>query len=134
MQDSNKGKGTGLLVLRTLNELLRNLSKSTETEFCARILVFMNDIFPLSERSGVNLRGEYGPTWEGPPELDEGKRLVLEEAAKEEQRKEGSKDESGDVKMDEEPEQELSPEQKKACVLQPAQFYARHSPTRYSIV
>lgn len=107
-QDPKRAKGTGLLVLRTLNELLRNLSKSTETEFCARILVFMNDIFPLSERSAVNLRGEYGPMWEGPPDLEEGKTLILEE----ERRKEGIKDESGDIKMDE-PEAEPTLEQKK---------------------
>lgn len=25
----------------------------------------MSGVFPLGERSGVNLRGEYGPTWEG---------------------------------------------------------------------
>jgi hypothetical protein len=60
----------------------------------------MNDIFPYSERSGVNLRGEYGPSWEGPPELQEGKDLVISEAKKEDIRKNGSKDESGDVRMD----------------------------------
>jgi hypothetical protein len=116
MQDPNKGKGPGLLVLRTLNELLRSLSKSTETEFCARILVFMNDIFPMSERSGVNLRGEYGPPWEGPPDPREGKAIILAEAAKEEARKAGVKDEGGDVKMGEGDVLELTPEQKKNCM------------------
>ena len=33
--------------------------------FCGRILTFLSGVFPLGERSGVNLRGEYGPTWEG---------------------------------------------------------------------
>jgi THO complex subunit 1 len=28
-------------------------------------LTFLSGVFPLGERSGVNLRGEYGPTWEG---------------------------------------------------------------------
>lgn len=35
------------------------------TIFCGRILTFLSAVFPLGERSGVNLRGEYGPTWEG---------------------------------------------------------------------
>lgn len=36
------------------------------TKFCGRILTFLSRVFPLGERSGVNLRGEYGPIWEGP--------------------------------------------------------------------
>ena len=35
------------------------------TIFCGRILTFLSSVFPLGERSGVNLRGEYGPAWEG---------------------------------------------------------------------
>ena len=35
------------------------------TIFCGRILTFLSAVFPLGERSGVNLRGEYGPAWEG---------------------------------------------------------------------
>jgi len=26
----------------------------------------LSQVFPLGERSGVNLRGEYGPPWDGP--------------------------------------------------------------------
>jgi len=61
-------KGKALILLRTLNELLRRLSKMGEknTEFCGRILIFLSRVFPLGERSGVNLRGEYGPPWDGP--------------------------------------------------------------------
>ena len=61
-------KGKALILLRTLNELLRRLSKMGEknTEFCGRILIFLSQVFPLGERSGVNLRGEYGPLWDGP--------------------------------------------------------------------
>lgn len=61
-------KGKALTMLRTLNELLRRLSKmgSQHTEFCGRILMFLSQVFPLGERSGVNLRGEYGPAWDGP--------------------------------------------------------------------
>ncbi|KDQ51135.1 hypothetical protein JAAARDRAFT_41403 [Jaapia argillacea MUCL 33604] len=61
-------KGKALILLRTLNDLLRRLSKmgTTSTKFCGRILTFLSAVFPLGERSGVNLRGEYGPVWEGP--------------------------------------------------------------------
>ncbi|KZT22699.1 hypothetical protein NEOLEDRAFT_1119319 [Neolentinus lepideus HHB14362 ss-1] len=60
-------KGKALILLRTLNDLLRRLSKmGSSTIFCGRILTFLSGVFPLGERSGVNLRGEYGPTWDGP--------------------------------------------------------------------
>ena len=63
-------KGKALVLLRTLNDLLRRLSKmGSTTIFCGRILTFLSDVFPLGERSGVNLRGEYGPTWEGDVDL-----------------------------------------------------------------
>ncbi|KAF3901915.1 hypothetical protein ABW21_db0205666 [Orbilia brochopaga] len=55
--DGNKGKG--IILLRLCNELLRRLSKSEDTVFCGRIFVFLTKSFPLSERSGVNLRGEF---------------------------------------------------------------------------
>lgn len=59
-------KGKALVLLRTLNDLLRRLSKTGKTTmFCGRILTFLSGVFPLGERSGVNLRGEYGPQWEG---------------------------------------------------------------------
>jgi len=59
-------KGKALILLRTLNDLLRRLSKmGSSTMFCGQILTFLSGVFPLGERSGVNLRGEYGPTWEG---------------------------------------------------------------------
>lgn len=60
-------KGKALVLLRTLNDLLRRLSKIRNTTmFCGRILTFMSQVFPLGERSGVNLRGEYGPVWDDP--------------------------------------------------------------------
>ncbi|KAI9067221.1 UDP-glucose 4-epimerase [Trametes sanguinea] len=60
-------KGKALVLLRTLNDLLRRLSKmGSTTMFCGRILTFLSRVFPLGERSGVNLRGEYGPMWDGP--------------------------------------------------------------------
>jgi hypothetical protein len=58
-------KGKALVLLRTLNDLLRRMSKmGSNTIFRGRILTFLSGVFPLSERSGVNLRGEYGPTWD----------------------------------------------------------------------
>jgi THO complex subunit 1 len=72
----NKGK---LVVLKTCNSLLRKLSKSCDTEvifvystsndqlsteifgffqFCGRILMFLADVFPLSEPSALNLAGK----------------------------------------------------------------------------
>ncbi|KAI9455734.1 THO complex subunit 1 transcription elongation factor-domain-containing protein [Boletus coccyginus] len=63
-------KGKALILLRTLNDLLRRLSKTgSTTMFCGRILTFLSGVFPLGERSGVNLRGEYGPVWEGTVEV-----------------------------------------------------------------
>ncbi|KAI8375418.1 THO complex subunit 1 transcription elongation factor-domain-containing protein [Choanephora cucurbitarum] len=55
--EPNKGKG--LVLLRLCNELLRRLSKETTTVFCGRILMFLANSFPLDERSGVNLRGDF---------------------------------------------------------------------------
>ncbi|KAG6901723.1 hypothetical protein C0995_008691 [Termitomyces sp. Mi166 len=64
--DLKPQKGKALILLRSLNDLLRRLSKTgATTVFCGRILTFLSGVFPLGERSGVNLRGEYGPVWEG---------------------------------------------------------------------
>ncbi|KAH7101445.1 THO complex subunit 1 transcription elongation factor-domain-containing protein [Auriculariales sp. MPI-PUGE-AT-0066] len=58
-------KAKSLTLLRTLNDLLRRVSKTgSTTTFCGRILLFLSSVFELGERSGVNLRGEYGPEWE----------------------------------------------------------------------
>lgn len=51
--------GAGLTLLRLCNELLRRLSKGRDNIFCGRILVFLSQVFPLSERSAVNRSGEY---------------------------------------------------------------------------
>lgn len=78
-------KGKALVLLRTLNDLLRRLSKmGGTTMFCGRILTFLSRVFPLGERSGVNLRGEYGPIWEGPGVKEEDGRLQLGQSASEE--------------------------------------------------
>ena len=46
-----------LLILRTCNMLLRRLSKSFNAVLCGRVLIFLAKLFPLAERSGVNLHG-----------------------------------------------------------------------------
>ncbi|KAJ7070684.1 THO complex subunit 1 transcription elongation factor-domain-containing protein, partial [Mycena amicta] len=89
-------KGKALVLLRTLNDLLRRLSKTgTTTIFCGRILTLLSAIFPLGERSGVNLRGEYGPTWDGvwisPATMEQD--VVMEDVKKEETEEEMQVDE-----------------------------------------
>ncbi|XP_075526038.1 THO complex 1-like protein Hpr1 isoform X2 [Dermacentor variabilis] len=46
-------------LLRTCNDLLRRLSRSQNTVFCGKILVFLAKLFPLSERSGLNIASEF---------------------------------------------------------------------------
>ncbi|XP_035207983.1 THO complex subunit 1-like isoform X2 [Stegodyphus dumicola] len=46
-------------LLRSCNDLLRRLSRSQNTVFCGRILLFLAHIFPLSERSGLNIISEF---------------------------------------------------------------------------
>ncbi|KAG0310121.1 hypothetical protein BGZ99_000645 [Dissophora globulifera] len=53
------GKGKGLTLLRMCNELLRRLSKAKNTVFCGRILMLLSSVFPITERSGVNLKGDF---------------------------------------------------------------------------
>ena len=54
-------RGKGPVLLRMLNELLRRLPKSKPEHvvFSGRILMFLSSVFPLGEKSGVNLRGMF---------------------------------------------------------------------------
>jgi THO complex subunit 1 len=53
------GSKTPLLVLlRMCVELMRRMSKSEHTAFCGRVLLFLAQVYPLSDPSGVNLKGE----------------------------------------------------------------------------
>lgn len=54
-------RGKGPVLLRISNELLRRLprSKQEHVVFSGRILMFLSSSFPLSEKSGVNLRGNF---------------------------------------------------------------------------
>ena len=62
-----------LALLRGLNDLLKRVSKSTKSGLSARVQFFISGLFPLSERSAVNLRGFYGDPWSVPPSYAEGK-------------------------------------------------------------
>ncbi|KAG5519201.1 hypothetical protein PMAC_002289 [Pneumocystis sp. 'macacae'] len=55
----NGTKGKGLVLLRLCNELLRRLSKTKDSLFCGNVLMFLSNVFPLRERSGLNLRGDF---------------------------------------------------------------------------
>lgn len=46
-------------LLRMCNDLLRRLSKSQNTVFCGQILIVLAKLFPLSERSGLNIVSEF---------------------------------------------------------------------------
>jgi hypothetical protein len=106
-------KGKALILLRTLNDLLRRLSKvGSTTIFCGRILTFLSGVFPLGERSGVNLRGEYGPTWEGvkapvPTATESEEQDVVMVDAKEEKEAEEK------MQVDEEPKKTAPPPEDK---------------------
>ncbi|KAL9058346.1 MAG: hypothetical protein Q9162_001801 [Coniocarpon cinnabarinum] len=46
-------------ILRTCNELLRRLSRAEDAVFCGDVFVFLFQMFPLGDKSAVNLRGEF---------------------------------------------------------------------------
>jgi THO complex subunit 1 len=55
---TEKGRGRNLL-LKVCTDLLKRLSKTNNAEFCGRILIFLAYVFPLSDRSGLNVKSEY---------------------------------------------------------------------------
>ncbi|XP_067943568.1 THO complex subunit 1-like isoform X2 [Watersipora subatra] len=52
----SKGKNH---LLRMCNDILKKLSKSQNTIFCGRIQLFLARLFPLTEKSGLNLLSEF---------------------------------------------------------------------------
>ncbi|KAJ2801690.1 hypothetical protein H4S07_004865 [Coemansia furcata] len=50
--------GKGIIMLKMCNNLLRRIPYSTMSEFAGRVQLFVANSFTLSERSGVNLRGD----------------------------------------------------------------------------
>jgi len=72
-------------LLRICNDLLRRLSRTQNTVFCGRILLFLAKFFPFSERSGLNVISEFN--------LDNTTNFNKEEDEKEE------KDDKSDLKI-----------------------------------
>ena len=62
LADPKSGMRAKLTFLRMCTDLARRLSKSKNTNFCGRILMYMAYVLPLSERSGVNLKGVFATT------------------------------------------------------------------------
>ncbi|KAF8344075.1 THO complex subunit 1 transcription elongation factor-domain-containing protein, partial [Cantharellus anzutake] len=61
-------KGKALVLLRALNALARRVSKTgTSAQFNGRILNYLSGVFPIGERSALNLQGDYGPKWDWEP-------------------------------------------------------------------
>ena len=54
-------RGRGPILLRLLNDLLRRLprSQSHSVILSGRILMLLSWVYPLNEKSGVNLRGNF---------------------------------------------------------------------------
>lgn len=48
-----------ILLLRMCNDLLRRLSSAQNTVFCGRIQLFLSQLFPLSEKSALNLMSHF---------------------------------------------------------------------------
>jgi THO complex subunit 1 len=53
------GKGKALILLRLCNNALRRLSRTENAALCGRIFILLSSVYPLSDRSGVNLKGDY---------------------------------------------------------------------------
>eukprot|EP01113_Clastostelium_recurvatum_P034568 TRINITY_DN4705_c0_g1_i4.p1 TRINITY_DN4705_c0_g1~~TRINITY_DN4705_c0_g1_i4.p1 ORF type:complete len:620 (+),score=180.70 TRINITY_DN4705_c0_g1_i4:206-1861(+) len=46
-------------LLKVCTDQLKRLSKTCNASFCGRILMFLATAFPLSDRSGINVKGDY---------------------------------------------------------------------------
>ncbi|KAI8468971.1 MAG: THO complex subunit 1 transcription elongation factor-domain-containing protein [Monoraphidium minutum] len=55
-------------VLRLCNRLLGRLSRASEPQLCASVLVFLAKVLPLNERSGLNVTGVLSPALISAPE------------------------------------------------------------------
>jgi len=45
----------GKVLLRMCNELIRRLSRTEDTVYCGRIMMFLANVYPISDRSGQNM-------------------------------------------------------------------------------
>ena len=48
-----------IFLLYAFADLLRRLSRTQQTVFCGRILLFLARFFPITERSGLNVVSEF---------------------------------------------------------------------------
>lgn len=80
-------KGKFLTLLRLCNDLLRRVSRTQNTVYSGRILMYLSTAYPLSERSGVNLRGDFNKDnvthYEGEGIEDDEADMMTEEGASE---------------------------------------------------
>ncbi|KAJ6235422.1 hpr1 [Anaeramoeba flamelloides] len=53
-----------LIILRTCNQLLERISKTEDHVFYSQIRMFLTNLFPLSEKSGVNLASSFNNYWD----------------------------------------------------------------------
>ena len=79
-------------LLRICNDLLRRLSRTQNTVFCGRILLFLAKFFPFSERSGLNVISEFN--------LDNTTNFNQEEEEKENGNSEETKEKSAKSESD----------------------------------
>jgi THO complex subunit 1 len=84
-------------LLRICNDLLRRLSRTQNTVFCGRILLFLAKFFPFSERSGLNVISEFN--------LDNYTAYTKELPKPEEKAKEESNGEPEDKASEDKPEE-----------------------------
>ncbi|KAJ2726064.1 hypothetical protein GGI07_000847 [Coemansia sp. Benny D115] len=70
--------GKGVVMLRLCNALLRRIPEATMSGFAGRVQLFVANGFALSERSGVNLRGDTDTTHVAQP-VEEGDSMGDEE-------------------------------------------------------
>ena len=91
-------------LLRICNDLLRRLSRTQNTVFCGRILLFLAKFFPFSERSGLNVISEFN--------LDNVTNFNKEDTEAKEEEKEEKMEE--DKAPEEKEESEKKPEKKES--------------------
>ncbi|PKI83790.1 hypothetical protein MVES1_002348 [Malassezia vespertilionis] len=93
--------GKGLVLLRMCNELLRRLSKQYKPHaaFSGRIRTLLSNTFPINERSGVNLKGDFDidnvTVWDEEEEKD----VAMEEETQEDTHKEDSNEKEQRLKQ-----------------------------------
>lgn len=113
-------RGRGPILLRLLNDLLRRLprSQSASVILSGRILLLLSSVYPLGEKSGVNLRGNFNvgktTSWEKEEEKEKEPKVEVIEVDEDEkidgEKSEGEKEtKKMEVEEGEEPEAEQKP-------------------------